>query len=161
MSLLLTMSILVLCLSVLPSLSQLGYSQRDGSSNNILPIIGKIHIRSPKTNPRPAAPASGRPISTGKKGRLVCKIPVVPAVEFRLLARLDRRGWDNVCNLPQFTFKIPCDCKYARTAKNIPVITARIFIIYLNAIPKRKPTIPAKPTVVKKLSVIIFFCPFL
>jgi hypothetical protein len=61
--------------------------------------------------------------------------PATP-VEFKLLVRLDRKGCDNVCNLPQFTFKIPCDCKYARAAKNIPAITASIFITYRKAIPK-------------------------
>jgi hypothetical protein len=45
MSLLLTMLILVLCLSVLPSLSQLGYSQRNGSSNNVLPILSSSSFK--------------------------------------------------------------------------------------------------------------------
>ena len=44
MSLLLTMSMLFLCLSVLPSLSQLAYSQTSGSSN-ILPILSSSSFK--------------------------------------------------------------------------------------------------------------------
>src|SRR5438067_6786119 len=45
MSLLLTMSMLFFCLSVLPSLPRLGYSQTSGSSNNILPILSSSSFK--------------------------------------------------------------------------------------------------------------------
>jgi hypothetical protein len=45
MSLLPTMSMLFLCLSVLPSLSQLAYSQISSSSNNILPILSSSSFK--------------------------------------------------------------------------------------------------------------------
>jgi hypothetical protein len=127
----------------------------------------------PKTNPRPALPASGKPMSTGKKGKLLCRIlgiaavvtpcPVPVPVEFKLFVRLDSRGCDNVCNFSQFIFRIPCDCKYARAAKNIPATIASIFIMYLIAKPMRKPAIPPKPTLVKRgvklfvVSAIIYY----
>jgi hypothetical protein len=57
-------------------------------------------------NPRPALLASGKPMSTGKMGRLLCRIPGIEpcpaAIEFKLLVRLDSRD----CNFTQFTFKI-------------------------------------------------------
>jgi hypothetical protein len=59
-------------------------------------------------------------MSTGKNGRLLCRIlgiaPCPVPVEFKLFVRLDRRGCDSVCNFSQFIFRIPCDCKYARSA---------------------------------------------
>jgi hypothetical protein len=116
-------------------------------------------------------------MSTGKNGRLLCRIlgmtaavvvapwpvPVPVAVEFKLFVRLDSRGCDNVCNFSQFIFRIPCDCKYARAAKNIPATIASIFIMYLIAKPMRKPAIPPKPTLVKRgvklfvVSAIIYY----
>jgi hypothetical protein len=114
-------------------------------------------------------------MSTGKKGRLLCRIlgiaavvvvvvaPCPVPVEFKLFVRLDSRGCDNVCNFSQFIFRIPCDCKYARAAKNIPATIASIFIMYLIARPMRKPAIPPKPTLVKRgvklfvVSAIIYY----
>ena len=60
-----------------------------------------FHLRvRPSMNPRPALPTNGKPISTGKKGRLLwiilgivlCPVPVPTPVEFRLFVRVDRIG---------------------------------------------------------------------
>jgi hypothetical protein len=109
-------------------------------------------------NPRPALPTNGKPISTGKKGRslwmilgiLLCPVPVPIPVELKLFVRVDRIGSDIVCNFPQLTFSIACDCKYIKAARNKPAITAIIFITYLIAMPTKNPAIPPNPTVVKR-----------
>ena len=63
--------------------------------------IDLFHLRvRPSMNPRPALPTNGKPISTGKKGRLLwiilgivlCPVPVPTPVEFRLFVIVDRIG---------------------------------------------------------------------
>jgi hypothetical protein len=48
--------------------------------------------------------------------------------------KFDKTGRNNVCNFPQFIFKIPCDCKYIKAAKKRPATIASIFRTYLIAI---------------------------